>query len=282
MGPGIAAPEPSPPPASISSPAADAGSSPIGAPTHPEPHLPPFMETMTRMMTPAALVALALLSAAPALAQPTRQPATPSSSSRPGFQESPTSVYNSELLDEAMHEFGINPSRLRPKQIERIEEIRRLLFPSLNPRLHRLNRTQAIAVVYTALVYPRGTGGGRGGWDDGNGYDDDRDRDRPPYDRPRGGNRQCVEVDKGVYELLNLMGGEGQTMFLDDTEMDKVRTTATVVQREAISRGFRQVADRAADVIGALRSFSPSRRVVADRVIALKAAADQACGGDDR
>ena len=35
-----------------------------------------------------------------------------------------------------------------------------------------------------------------------------------------------------------------------------------------------------ADVIGALRSFSPSRHAVAERVAALKAAADQAC--DDR
>jgi hypothetical protein len=239
------------------------------------------MKTMTRMMTPTALIALALLSAAPALAQPSRGPASPTTT-RASSQENPTSVYNSQLMDEVMHEFGINPLRLRPKQIERIEEIRRLLFPNLSPRLHRLNRTQALAVVYTALVYPRGTGGGRGGrdgWDDGYGYDEDRDRDRPPYDRPRGGNRQCVELDQGVYELLNMMGGEGRMIFLDDEEKERIRHTATVVQRVAINRGFRQVADRAADVIGALRAFNPSRSAVAERVAALKSAADQACDG---
>jgi len=236
------------------------------------------MKIMTRMMTPAALVAFALLSAAPALAQSTREPAT--TTARVGGQGGSTSAYNSRLMDEVMREFGINPLRLRPRQIERIDETRRILFPSLSPRIHRLNRTQAIAVIYTALVYPRGTGGGRGGrdgWDDGYGYDDDRGPDRPPYDRPGRGNRQCAELDQGIYELLNTVGGEGQMIFLDDEEKERIRSTATRVQRAATDRGFRQVADRAADVIVSMRAFSPSRSVAAERVADLKAAADQAC-----
>jgi hypothetical protein len=233
------------------------------------------MKTMTRMMTPAALVALALLSAAPALAQPAREPA--SASSRVGSQSGSTSAYNSRLMAEVLREFGYSPDRLGRRQQERLDEVRYRLFPDA-PR-QRLNRSQAVAVVYVALVYPRGTGGGRGGWDGGNGWgggdgwDDDRDRDRPSY----GG--RCAEIDTGVYALLNMVRGGGDGFgFIDEEDKVRIQARATQVQSAAIARNYRQVADRAADVIGSLSAWMPERRLVAQRIDALKAAADQACG----
>ncbi len=228
---------------------------------------------------PAALVALALLSASPAGAQ-TQLPADARPSRIPvedtrSYGASP-GVHNTRLMADVLREFGYDGDRLGRRQQERLDEIRYRLFPDA-ARGQRLNRSQAVAVVYVALVYPRGTGGRGGGWGggdgwNGGGWDDDRDRDRPRY----GG--RCEDIDTGVYALLNMVRGGDGFGFVDGDEKVRIQARATQVQSAAIARNYRQVADRAADVIGALSAYMPERRLVAQRVDALKAAADQACG----
>lgn len=237
----------------------------------------------TMKKSAASLAALLVLAAAPAKAQPqqTRLPADDTRS-----YGAAASAHDARLLGEALRDFGYSSDRLSIAQRERLDDARARLFPDA-PSRQRLNRTQAIAVVYTALVYPRGTGGGggRGGWNDdgGRGGWDDRDRgdwDRD-RDRPRASSR-CTEIDEGVYALLNTVAGDGMSGFVDDQEKASLRTKAAEVQRAAIARNYRQVADRAADVIASLAEFMPQRHIVIEQVRALKDATDQACGDRGR
>jgi len=126
-------------------------------------------------------------------------------------------------------------------------------------------------VVYVALVYPRGTGGRGGGWGDGNGWGG-RDRDRPGH----GG--RCAELDTGVYALLNLVRGGDGFGFIEGEEKTRMQARAIEVQSAAIALNYRQVTDRAVDVVGALSAWMPERGEVSRRIDALKSAADQACG----
>jgi hypothetical protein len=221
----------------------------------------------------AALAALAVLSAAPLLAQPETQAPAQTRQNRIPVEDmrsygATATVHNARLLGEVLRDFGYDADRLSAGQQERLDDARYRLFPDQSPR-QRLNRTQAIAVVYTALVYPRGTGG-RGGWDD------DRGRDRPD-DAGR-----CVAIDEGVYELLNLVSGDGNFGSVDDEEKVKIHAVATRVQGAAIARNYRQVADRAVSVMASVSEWSPRRTVVRAHVNALKTAVDQACGDDGR
>lgn len=240
--------------------------------------------TIKTVKTAAVLVALAVTAAVPARAQRSTDVSRAADDTR--SYGAVASVHNARLMNEIMREYGIDPERLGPAQAARIDEVRYRLFPDAEPRRQRLSRTQALAVVYVALVYPRERrGGGGGGWNDGVDRDRDWDRDRDrdwDRDRPRG-NRQCAEVDRGVYELLNITGVQDPMLFLNDEEKVRVRTAAVAVQRAAIDGGLRQVADRAAEVIALSREMMPDRDAAADRVAALKSAADQACDrGTDR
>lgn len=238
----------------------------------------------------AALAALALLSIAPLQAQAQPDADAQARRNRIPVEDmrsygATASVHNQRLMADVLRDFGYTSERLTARQRERLDDARYRLFPDQSPR-QRLNRTQAIAVVYTALVYPRGTGGrggqgdGRGGWDDGRGgWDDDRGRDRDwDRDRPRSGSR-CTEIDEGVYALLNMVGGDGMSGFVNDQEKVAIRNKAAEVQRAAIARNHREVADRAADVIASLSEFMPQRHIVTEQVQGLKDATDQACGG---
>lgn len=235
--------------------------------------------TIKTVKTAAVLAALAVTAAVPARAQRSTDLSREADDTR--SYGAVASVHNARLMNEIMREYGIDPERLGPAQAERIDEVRYRLFPDAEPRRQRLSRTQALAVVYLALVYPRERrGGGGGGWDN----DDDGGRDRD-WDRDRGprGNRQCAEVDRGVYELLNITGVQDPMLFLNDEEKVRVRTAASAVQRAAIDGGLRQVADRAAEVIALSQEQMPDRDAAVDRVAALKAATDEACDrGADR
>jgi hypothetical protein len=72
-------------------------------------------------------------------------------------------------LEEAMREHGFRSDRLSNAQMRALDATFRQLFPEQDARRYRLNRTQASALVYMALVQPRdrlGSGPGRGYCDD--------------------------------------------------------------------------------------------------------------------
>lgn len=198
---------------------------------------------------------------------------------------------NQELLDQALRDAGFSPRRLRQQDRDALEAAWARLLPEANPRRYQLNRYQAAALVYVALVLPRGGGRGgwngddRGGWNDGRGgYQDDRD-DRDDYDdrdtRGGRGGAQCRDLQTRVYDVINqVYGNDGRSLFLSASEKQQVRASAMGVQRTAADLGYRGVADRATDVIASVSTSMPDREQVLARARSMKAAADQACGAD--
>jgi hypothetical protein len=214
------------------------------------------------------------------------------------------------VLDAALREFGYNPARLRREQVQALDNAMARLFPGPDARRSVLNRSQATAVVYMALVYPRGTARDR--WDDdrnGRGRDDyardrddnDRDqdddygdRDRDPYGRGRdgdGGGRDgngqgqggqvCRDMSLRAYEIGNVVDAEGSSLFLTGGEKQRVRSAAAEVQRLAAGRGDRAVADQAGTIISGVGGLLPRKADLRPRVRALKSAVEQACGRYD-
>lgn len=197
---------------------------------------------------------------------------------------------NRVLIDEAARELGVRPSRLTTRQVSALEAAFPRLFPTENPRRYTLNRSQATALVYLALVHPRGTRGP--GWDDRDRdrYDEwDRDRGRDggwDDERPGGSRsaltrRECQEITTRAYEAANVIDAEGSSLFLDSGEKEQVRTLLREVQRIAASRGETAVADRAGAIIAGANQSLPSKRDLRPRAQALKSAVNQACRGQD-
>lgn len=231
----------------------------------------------------AAALALAAFAAAPLAAQSTQQRRPPAVPTVSNVREA-----NQALIDQAVRRAGFRPGRLTPGQVDAIEDAWADLLPEANPRRYRLNRAQAAALVYLALVegddrYGRPGSGGR--YDDDR-YDDDRYDDRPGSGPgfPGGGDRlrACREMDERAFEIGNIVDTGGVTFFLDPQEKERVRNLAREVQRTAVARGDRAVADRAGDVISSVSEALPHKNDVRPRVQALKSALEQACGRYDR
>jgi hypothetical protein len=196
-------------------------------------------------------------------------------------------------IDRALREFGFNPSTLRRDQQRAIDDAWRQLLPDANPYRYTLNQAQATAIVYLALVHGRGERGGwngdgrdddpRGGWNGGgdNGYgrgSDGYGRDDSGYNR--GGDAQCVALNRRVYDIENAVAADTRSLFLGDAQRRDVRAAAGDVQRMAVDRGWRRVADRASEIISAVGDNMPERSDVSGRVQALKRAVDESCGQD--
>lgn len=228
----------------------------------------------------AAVLAFSITTAAAAPAQTTGTYRTPS-----------TRTASQPAIDRALREFGFNPASLRADQQRAIHSTWALLFPETNRWRQTLNSSQATALVYMALVHGRER---RGGWgqrdrdrwddrDDDRGRDDDRDDDWNDDRGQTGGRRgQCVDVNRRVYDVENaLNAGNNNRVFVDEEQKRAIREAARDVQRLAIDRGWRRVADSASAVIASVAEHLPDRDVVEERVEALKRAADESCGRRD-
>ncbi|HEX9935932.1 MAG TPA: hypothetical protein VGB15_02370 [Longimicrobium sp.] len=233
----------------------------------------------------AAVLAFSLAGAASAHAQATGT-----------YRVPPARTPSQPAIDRALREFGFNPGALRADQQRALASTWPLLFPEVNRFRHSLNSSQATALVYVALVHGRER---RGGWGQGDrdrwdgrdtdryndrGRDDERDRDWNDGRGSRGGQRsQCVDVNRRVYDAENaLNAGNNNMVFVDEEQKRAIREAARDVQRQAIDRGWRRVADSASAVIASVAEHLPDREVVEERVEALKRAVDESCGTRDR
>lgn len=227
--------------------------------------------------------ALALTIAAPAAAQ---RPATLDTVASPAasadvaaatatfhrsFGGSSIGTRNRQLLEDALREFGFRPDRLRRADVQAIDRTLAELVPGADRQRYGLNRTQAQAVIYMALVHRRGGGGG--GWNDA--WDDD---DRYPS---RGGYPACRDMEVRAYDLDNAVAGTndwGAGMFLDQDERRRARELTREVQTLALQCGARGVADRSSELLRLLGENLPNRGQVVRRIDAIK----QAIRDEDR
>jgi hypothetical protein len=172
------------------------------------------------------------------------------------------------MIDRAVRYYGYNPGRLTREQSRAIEQTwSELLGPGA--RRGALTPTQATAIVYMALVFPREEQAG-GGYPDRPEYDD-----RPGYpgdSRPPYWGRECVQMQSQAYELGNLVSAsETHTgLFVMDPEKGRARTLARQIQQNAIECRATAVADRAGEVLAALSAHLPERTDVARLVDRLK------------
>jgi hypothetical protein len=188
---------------------------------------------------------------------------------------------NEQLINQAVRRYGFRPSRLTDAQVRAINDAwAELLGPST--RRAPLNRAQATAIVYLALVEPReGTYADRadeydrpgGGYDGrpGNGYDG----------RPGSWGAECDEMEADAYRLGNLVSAprNDNGLFVTDPERGRARALARQIQERAVQCRATSAADRASEVMAALADSLPRRSAVENRVNALKQAIQQAAPG---
>jgi hypothetical protein len=156
-------------------------------------------------------------------------------------------------IDEAIRYYGHNPARLRPAQRAAIDQAIDELFPDSRRRRQALNRSQATAAVYMALVFPTERGGpGR--------------VVGPPPRRDA-----CTRVERLAYDMENVLNG-GSSLFVGDHEKRQIRSLAVEAQRGAVDCRNHAAADIAGDVLQSLSPSLPSRSTVARHVRDLKLA----------
>lgn len=171
-------------------------------------------------------------------------------------------------MEAALRYYGIDPHRLTREQSYALDRMRAELAGGDR---RALTRTQATAIVYMALVFPReagdgygdGYGGGRGGYGQENGG---WGRD------PRPG--RCTEVEQQAYELGNVVSGSGRNtgLFVSDAEKVRARSLARTIQQGALQCGNRDAADVAGEIMRELADNLPERSEIGQRVAELKGA----------
>lgn len=214
----------------------------------------------------AAALALALLLAAPALAQPQGQ--------------GQLRARNQTLVAQAAEAYGFTSARFTPAQEQAIGDAWEQLLPGENQRAYRLNRTQALAIAYVALVLRASPG--RGGWDDAS-EDDDDFGGRPG--RPGGpggpggpGRAELREAISVAFELAAAIPSETMSngLFLTGPEIERIRSATPEIQRRAIAGGCTSLAGEASRLAQSVAgSTLPDRRVVATQIDRLENAARQ-------
>jgi hypothetical protein len=199
---------------------------------------------------------------------------------------------NEQLIDQAVRRYGYRPNRLTDAQVRAINDAWTELLGTTTRRAP-LNRAQATAIVYLALVEPR---------DDGRGGYDPRDE----YDRPGGGygsgdgygsgsgggyggrpgtwGAECDQMESDAYRLGTLISApeHNSGLFVVDPERVRARSLARQIQERAVQCRATAAADRAAEVLAVLSETLPSRTVAEQRVNALKLAIQQAAPGRAR
>lgn len=180
---------------------------------------------------------------------------------------------NEQLIEQAVRRYGYRPNRLTDAQLHALN---RAWADLMGPSTRRvsLNRAQATAIVYLALVEPS----------EGAYADRDRDDDRPgsgygggPGGRPGTWSAACDEMEADAYRLGNLVSaprGNGG-LFVDEPERGRARALARQIQERAVQCRATPAADRAGEVLAALSAQLPRRDAVENRVNALKLAIQQ-------
>lgn len=198
---------------------------------------------------------------------------------------------NEQLIDQAVRRYGYRPNRLTDAQVRAINHAWTELLGSTTRRAP-LNRAQATAIVYMALVEPRDDG--RGGYE---GPRDDYDRPGDGYGNGNGGydgdgyggrpgarGAECDGMESDAYRLGTLISAPeiNSGLFVVEPERGRARSLARQIQERAVQCRATAAADRAADVLSALSEPLPNREAVERRVNALKQAIQQAAPGRPR
>jgi hypothetical protein len=204
---------------------------------------------LRRLLAAPALAAclLAALAAMPAHAQPAPRPLPPVDAAV--WQGDTRGHYDAGIarqpaVEDALRAHGFRSDRLTRQQTRALEETHRDLFPDHDPRRQRLNRTQASALVYMALVHPLEAERGRGA---------------------RAPGRGCESTALLVYDLGDLLTehDRARSIFLSREEQQRLRDGAAEVQRAAVRCGNSRLADEASR-LGVLAS---ERMVERDRAL---------------
>jgi hypothetical protein len=155
-------------------------------------------------------------------------------------------------LDAALRDQGFRADRLSRAETRALEDAFRQLFPNQHPQRYRLNRTQADALVYIALLQPDERGRGRGGVP---------------------GRASCDTAGLIVYELGDMLGdqyrdhprGRPGTPLTRD-EQDELRSGARQIHQLALRCGNRALAEEA-DALAALAGQRRTDRAQVERQI---------------
>lgn len=199
---------------------------------------------------------------------------------------------NEQLIDQAVRRYGYRPNRLTDAQVRAINNAWTELFGTTTRR-PSLNRAQATAIVYMALVEPRDRGR--------DGYDRPRDDYGRPggvwdadeyeggygggYDgRPGGWGAECDQLEADAYRLGTLISApeNNSGLFVVEPERGRARSLARQIQERAVQCRATAAADRAGEVLSLLSEQLPERSQVERRVNALKQAIQQASPGRPR
>jgi hypothetical protein len=195
-----------------------------------------------------------------------------------------------QLIDQAVRRYGYRPNRLTDAQVRAINDAWTELLGSTTRRAP-LNRAQATAIVYMALVEPRDEGRG--------GYDRPRGDDRPGGGNGNGGydgggdgygsgygiwGAECGQMESDAYRLGTLASAPevSSGLFVVEPERGRARSLTRQIQERAVQCRATAAADRAADVLSALSEPLPNREAVERRVNALKQAIQQGSPGRPR
>ncbi|CAN5875145.1 hypothetical protein BH23GEM7_BH23GEM7_23840 [soil metagenome] len=179
---------------------------------------------------------------------------------RPSSGSWDRSLIRHPLVEDALRSYGLRSDRLTRAQERALEDTFSELYPDRDARRQRLNRTQATALVYMALVHP-----GR------------RDAALPPG-RPVG--RACEMPARLVYELEDYFDAprRGQPRYLRDREQQQLQTSARDIQRQARSCGDFRLTDEATALVRMLAERRVEREQVAQQVDRMKAVVRVAYG----
>lgn len=197
---------------------------------------------------------------------------------------------NEQLIDNAVRRYGYRPNRLSHRQVAAIHRAwDELLGPGASRRRTGLNRTQATAIVYMALVQP---------YEDERGYDRPRDRDDDDrygrdgrrddrdgrYERPTYWSAQCDELQADAYRLGSLISAPGGNvgLFVAEPERARARALAQQIQQRAVQCRATGAANHAAEVLELLSAALPDRNAIRLQVDALKHELQQAQPGRGR
>lgn len=195
---------------------------------------------------------------------------------------------NEQLIDQAVRRYGYRPNRLTDAQVRAINHAWTELLGTTTRRAS-LNRAQATAIVYLALVEPHERG--RGGYDRPR---DDYDRPGGVWDadeygggyggRPGGWGAECGQLEADAYRLGTLISApeNNSGLFVVEPERGRARSLARQIQERAVQCRATAAADRAGEVLSLLSEPLPERTQVERRVNALKQAIRQAFPGRPR
>ena len=220
------------------------------------------MHTNTRNTLRATLAALALAITA-------AQPAV--------SQQQQARTRNHAMVAQAAEAYGFDAGRMTAAQERAIDDAWERLLPGEDSRTYRLNRTQAMAIAYVALVLQAQPG--RGGWDE----EGPARPGRPGRGRDDGG-----AMDAAIQTIYDLAGVIPHStingVFLSAPEKERIRRDAPEIQRLALRGSCTPLADEASRLSQATAGSAPAdRRVVANLLERMKTAA-QSCrdGGAPR